>query len=184
MNNNGKSYIIRGKYNEILSDNIGENTVISGWTFIGKNVKIGKNCRFSNFVNIDEGCNIGNNVNLQVYVVLNRNTQVGDNVILGGHTTTIDVKYLSPFETDVVRKPVKIESNVLVGAGSKLVSSIIGKNSVIGTGSLVLSDIPPNQVWAGSPAKPIQIKDENGLQLIMSRDDFDKKRNIEPKKTD
>jgi len=36
------NYKIRGQYNEILSENIGENTIISGWIFIGKNVKIGK----------------------------------------------------------------------------------------------------------------------------------------------
>jgi acetyltransferase-like isoleucine patch superfamily enzyme len=32
----------------------------------------------------------------------------------------------------------------------------IGKNSVIGCGSVVMCDVPANEVWAGNPAKFIK----------------------------
>jgi serine acetyltransferase len=46
-----------------------------------------------------------------------------------------------------------LEDNVTVHANSIVVGKIrIGKNSIIGCGSVVLHDIPANEVWAGNPA--------------------------------
>ena len=52
--------------------------------------------------------------------------------------------------------PVIIEDNVFIGAGSKVMKGVkIGKNSVIGAGSIVSRDIPPNSIAAGNPARII-----------------------------
>ena len=52
--------------------------------------------------------------------------------------------------------PVIIEDNVFIGAGSKVMKGVrIGRNSVIGAGSIVIKDIPANSVAAGNPAKVI-----------------------------
>lgn len=46
-----------------------------------------------------------------------------------------------------------LEDNVTVHANSIVVGNIrIGKNSIIGCGSVVLHDIPANEIWAGNPA--------------------------------
>ena len=43
-----------------------------------------------------------------------------------------------------------------VGTGAKIVRRAnIGANSVIGAGAIVLKDVPPNEVWAGVPARKI-----------------------------
>jgi len=162
---------IRGKFNEILTENIGEGTTISGWTFVGRNVKIGKNCRISNFVNIDYGCIIGDNTNIQPYCLFNNNTIVGSDCLFGAGLITVDEKYLTPFTDTIIRTPCKIGSNVMIGAGVRLVCAEIGDNSVIGTGSVVLKDIPPNEVWVGHPAK-----------FLMSRKEFDEKQKSHLKK--
>lgn len=50
-----------------------------------------------------------------------------------------------------------LEDNVTIYANSVLVGKItIGKNSVIGCGSVVMCDVPANEVWAGNPAKFIK----------------------------
>jgi len=59
-----------------------------------------------------------------------------------------------------------------------IVCSTVGQGSVVGANSLVLEDIPPNQIWAGSPAKPIMIKNFDGTKRPMTRKDFDDKRHI------
>ena len=51
---------------------------------------------------------------------------------------------------------IRIDDRVFVGAGSIILPGVtIGKNSIVGAGSVVSSDIPPNVVAAGNPAKVI-----------------------------
>lgn len=172
------NYKIRGQHNEILSENIGKNTIISGWTFIGKNVKIGKNCRFGNFVNIDMNTQIGDNVNIQSFSYLTIDSIIEDNISFGPHVKFIDEKYASPFSDKKIRIPIVIKKDALIGGGVTIVCSTVGQGSVVGANSLVLEDIPPNQILAGSPAKPITIKNSDGTKRPMTRKDFDDKRHI------
>jgi acetyltransferase-like isoleucine patch superfamily enzyme len=52
--------------------------------------------------------------------------------------------------------PIVIEDNCLIGVGVQLLPNIrIGKNSIIGAGSVVISSIPPNSIVMGVPARPI-----------------------------
>ncbi|MEF9919552.1 MAG: serine O-acetyltransferase EpsC [Erysipelotrichaceae bacterium] len=49
-----------------------------------------------------------------------------------------------------------IESNVVIGAGAKILGNItIGENSKIGANAVVLKDIPPNSTAVGIPAQII-----------------------------
>jgi Hexapeptide repeat of succinyl-transferase len=52
--------------------------------------------------------------------------------------------------------PVIIEDNVFIGTGSKVMKGVkIGRNCVIGAGSIVSKDIPANSIAVGNPAKVI-----------------------------
>ena len=56
---------------------------------------------------------------------------------------------------------IKIEDNVHIGWDSIIMPGVtIGKNTVIGVGSIVTKDIPPNSVAVGSPARVIKSIDE------------------------
>lgn len=47
----------------------------------------------------------------------------------------------------------QVESNVLVGAGATVLGNItVGKGAQVAAGSLVLRDVPPRAMVAGSPA--------------------------------
>lgn len=47
-----------------------------------------------------------------------------------------------------------IEDNCMIGASAHLFPNVhIGKNSIIGAGSVVISDIPPNSIAMGVPAR-------------------------------
>ena len=53
--------------------------------------------------------------------------------------------------------PVVLEENVWVGAGATILPGVtIGKNSVIGAGSVVDRDIPPDVVAAGVPCRVLR----------------------------
>jgi acetyltransferase-like isoleucine patch superfamily enzyme len=50
--------------------------------------------------------------------------------------------------------PIIIEDIVSIGSSVTVLCGVtIGKNSVVGAGSVVTKDIPPFQVWAGNPAR-------------------------------
>jgi acetyltransferase-like isoleucine patch superfamily enzyme len=52
--------------------------------------------------------------------------------------------------------PIIIEDNCMIGVGSQLLPNIrIGRNSVVGAGSVVISDVPPYSIVMGVPARPI-----------------------------
>lgn len=52
---------------------------------------------------------------------------------------------------------VKIEDNCWIGAGTTICPGVtIGENSVIGAGSVVIKDIPPNSVAVGNPCRVLR----------------------------
>ena len=62
-----------------------------------------------------------------------------------------------------ISKPIFIEDNVWIGANCTICGGVrIGKDSVIGAGSVVIRDIPAGVVAAGVPCKVIrEITDED-----------------------
>lgn len=50
-----------------------------------------------------------------------------------------------------------IEENAFVGANCIILPGVtVGKNSIVGAGSVVTRDVPPNNIVAGNPAKVIR----------------------------
>ena len=53
--------------------------------------------------------------------------------------------------------PITIENDVWIGAGAIILAGVtIGKQSVIGAGSVVTHDVPAHSVVAGNPARIIR----------------------------
>ena len=57
----------------------------------------------------------------------------------------------------LVTKPILIEKNVFIGARTMVLPGVtIGKGAIIGAQSVLTNDIPPDEVYAGNPAKKIR----------------------------
>lgn len=123
----------------------GHNVVIREENQIGNNVKI-----WSNSV-IDYGCKIGNNVRIHCNVYVAQYTVIEDNVFLAPGVMIANDKY--PVRTTGWKGPLICEG-ARIGINTTLMPGvIIGKNCLIGAGSLVTKNIPPNSIAFGVPAK-------------------------------
>ena len=97
-------------------------------------------------------------------LVAAKRISIGNDVNIGANSTVIDTDFhpLDPIERRekpqfAETAPIVIEDDVFIGMNCIILKGVtIGKNSVIGAGSVVSSDIPPNVIAAGNPAKIIR----------------------------
>lgn len=63
----------------------------------------------------------------------------------------------NPAQPNIKSAPVTICDDVFVGAGCFVLKGVtIGQGAIIGSGSVVVKDVPPFQLWGGSPARFIK----------------------------
>ena len=113
------------------------------YTDCGRNIHIEKN------VFINSGCKFQD----QGGVYIGENSLIGHNVILATLNHEMDPYH----RADLHPKPIHIGKRVWIGSGSMILPGItIGDNSIVGAGSIVTKDVPPNVIVAGNPAKFIK----------------------------
>ncbi len=92
---------------------------------------------------------------------------MGDNVHMGALVTiTANALYRDvrseEASTEMRLAPVRIEDNVVIGSGATIAPGVVlGRNSVIGPSSAVLTDVPANSVVQGVPARVFVKKPES-----------------------
>lgn len=91
-------------------------------------------------------------------IVIGETSEVGNNVTIF-HGVTLGAN----FKEQGKRHPT-IGNGVIISAGVKVLGSFkVGDNSVIGAGSVVLSEVKPNSVVVGVPARVVRrVNDSNG----------------------
>lgn len=85
---------------------------------------------------------------------------IGDDGLVAPHVTVVSTDHISDDvhrtigSQGIVRRPVRIEADVWLGAHSTVLSgTTIGTGSIIGANSVVKGTIPPCVVAAGAPAR-------------------------------
>ena len=120
--------------------------------------------RFLTGIEIHPKAKIGKNffIDHGMGVVIGETSEIGNNVTiyhnvtLGGVSPSIN----SNQQRDIKRHPT-LEDNVVVGSGAQILGPItIGKNSLIGSNSVVTKDVPENAIMIGIPAKNINTSSE------------------------
>ena len=82
---------------------------------------------------------------------------IGNNVRVGANVTIMDGDAHQDDPRAGMNKDVLIEDNVWIGANTMVMKGVtIGKNALIGAGSIVTKDIPSNVIAAGNPCKVIR----------------------------
>ena len=106
---------------------------------------------------IGKGCSILTlRLGKEPYLVkIGNHVQVGSDVVFATHDGGAWI-FREEIPNMQVFGPIIIEDNCVIGEGVVLFPNIrIGKNSIVGAGSVVISDIPPNTIVMGGPARPM-----------------------------
>jgi len=137
---------------------IGKGTNI--WNFVNLyGCEIGENCMIGSFVEIQNDVKIGSNVNISSHSFICSLVEIEDDVFIGHGVMTIN-DLIPPSKkrtgSDKEWKSTVIKQGAVIGSGATLLPVSIGKNSIVGAGSVVTRDVPDNAIVAGNPAKIIR----------------------------
>ena len=130
--------------------------------------KIGQN----SFIEPPFYCSYGQNTYIGDYVFINSQCTFLDNneVWIGSHVmfgplvqvyTAAHLLQAKPRnEGWEVAKPIVIEDDVWIGGGAILLPGvIISRGAVVGAGTVVSRDVPPNTIVAGNPAQFVKMRE-------------------------
>jgi len=146
---------------------------------ISPDVTLGKNVKINDFVNL-YGCEIGDNTKIGTFVEIQKGSRIGKNCKISSHTFVCEGVHIrdevfvghsvtfinDPYpratspngqlqtEDDWECIPTTVERGASIGSNVTVLSGItVGENAIVGAGSVVTRDVPPNTVVAGNPAK-------------------------------
>lgn len=160
---------------------LSSNVQIWGKVIFGKRLFIGQNCKIYSLVsfgndiyigdNVELRCNGGNRIKIGNNVTLNRGAMVLGEVLIGndcliapycviiGSNHIFDNTSIPINKQGISSSGVQIEENVWLGAHVTVLDGVkIGKNSIIGAGSVVTKDIPSNSIAVGNPCKVVRAR--------------------------
>lgn len=134
--------------------NIPATTNIWQFCVVFPNCTIGDNCNICSHCLIENDVKIGNNVTIKCGVQIWDGIEIEDDVFIGANVTFTNDKYPKSKNPDWTLLKTKICKGASIGAGSTILPGItIGRNAVVGAGSVVTKSIPDNELWFGNPAR-------------------------------
>jgi acetyltransferase-like isoleucine patch superfamily enzyme len=155
------------------------NTQLPEYKRIAPDVKLGRDVRIHAFVNL-YGCEIGNDTRIGTFVEIQKGAKIGDRCKISSHTficegvtiesevfvghgvTFINDRYprattaggQPQVEADWHCQNTMVKHGASIGSGATLLGGItIGENAIVGAGSVVTKNVPPNAIVAGNPAR-------------------------------
>ena len=157
---------------------IGRHNLFGGVPYVhiaqGAELQIGNGCRFmsktiGNLIGINHRCILSSS-NPGSRLIIGDNCgfsgtsiwcfdsiTIGNNVRVGANVVIMDGDAHQDDPRAGKNAPIVIEDNVWIGASvTVLKGATIGRNSLIGAGSVVVKDIPANCVAVGNPCKVIR----------------------------
>ena len=111
---------------------------------VQKRATIGRRCKISSHTFVCEGVTIEDNVFIGHGVTF-INDSYPRATAEGGHLQT---------EQDWKVEKTVVKRGASIGSGVTILANVtIGENAIVGAGSMVTRDVPPNTIVAGNPAK-------------------------------
>lgn len=132
---------------------IGNDSKIWAFVHILKDVKIGKNVNICDHCFIENGVSIGDDVTIKCGVWLWNGVLVGNNVFIGPNVTFTNDLYPRSKNINYINKKTILHDGCSIGANSTILAGVkIGKNAMVGAGSVVTKNVGDYELVYGNPA--------------------------------
>lgn len=126
---------------------------------------IGDGCKIASFVEIQRGAVLGRNVKVEAFVFIPTGVTIEDGAFIGPHVCFTNDRYprsvgpsgemLGSGDWEVV--PTRVRRGAAIGANATIVCGVtIGENALVGAGTVVTHDVPPNSVVLGNPGRVVR----------------------------
>ncbi len=141
---------------DVQSKNIGVGTTLWQYVVVLPNAKIGEQCNICSHCFVENDVIIGDRVTIKNGVQLWDGLRIEDDVFIGPNVTfTNDMYPRSKGQFDLQITYVK--KGATIGANATILPGLlIGVNAMVGAGSVVTKDVPPNAIVTGNPARIVK----------------------------
>ncbi len=127
---------------------------------IGDDVSIGTSSVVEHHVRIANGARIHTQAFVPEFSILEEGSWIGPNVVLTNALHPLCHKAKECLKGPTIKRGAKIGANSTI-----LPYLVIGEDSLVGAGSVVVKDVPPRTVVAGNPARVLKGIDELSCPL-------------------
>ncbi len=127
--------------------------------------EIGDESKIGAFVEIQKGARIGRRVKVSSHTFICEGVTIEDEVFVGHGVMFINDKYpraanadgTLQTEADWSVTPILVKRGASIGSNATILCGVtIGERAIVGAGSVVTHDVPPNTIVAGVPARLIR----------------------------
>lgn len=131
--------------------------------------QIGDDTRIGTFVEIQKGAKVGARCKVSSHTFICEGVTLEDEVFVGHGVMFVNDRFPRAVNADGSPKSDRdwtclkttVEKGASIGSGSTILGGLtIGRNAMIGAGSVVTRDVPPGMVVAGNPARPLSGREE------------------------
>lgn len=149
---------------------------------VAPDVKLGEGVKLAKFINL-YGCEVGSQTKIGAFVEIQKNATIGERCKISSHTficegVTIEdnvfvghgvvfindlypraTTFSGELQTEEHWKvePTVVKKGASIGSGSTILARVtIGENAIVGAGSVVTKDVPPNTIVVGNPAHTLR----------------------------
>lgn len=158
---------------------VGEGTSVWHLAQVREGARIGRNCVIGRGAYIGSGVVLGDSCKVQNYALLYEPARLADGVFVGPAVVFTNDHYPRAINPDGSLKAatdwqpvgVTVEHGASVGASSTCVAPVrIGRWALVGSGSVVIRDVPDFAIVVGSPARRVGWAGRAGRPLVQGKE--------------
>ena len=141
---------------DVQSKNIGKGTNVWQFCVVLSDAKIGAECNICANVFIENDVIIGDNVTIKSGVQLWDGITLENDVFIGPNVTFTNDNFPRSKQVPAEFLRTVIRKDASIGANSTILPGLeVGRNAMVGAGSVVTKSVPANAIVVGSPARII-----------------------------